>query len=100
MVDVRRQANEVLVVRADQLVLEVHKEVVPQEALGGLMQVRDEAADVAVAAPALAVNCSHKQFSAKRKSRCSGDSLVQSMEPEMAQEDFGHNVSFSHGAPN
>ena len=36
-----------------QLVLEVHEEVVPEEALGGLMQVRDEAADVAVAAPAL-----------------------------------------------
>ena len=53
MMDVRRQANEVLAVRADQLVLEVHKEVVPEEALGGLMQVRDEAADVAVAAPAL-----------------------------------------------
>ena len=40
MVDVRRQANEVLAVWADQLVLEVQKEVVPQEALGGLVQVR------------------------------------------------------------
>ena len=53
MVDVRRQAHEVLTVRADQLILEVDKQVVPEEALGGLMQVRNEAADVVVTTPAL-----------------------------------------------
>ena len=51
--DVRRQAHKVRTVRADQLILEVDKEVVPEQALGGLAQVRDEAADVAVGTPAL-----------------------------------------------
>ena len=51
--DVRRQAPQIVTVRADQLVPEVDEEVVPKQALGGLLQVRDEAADVAVGPPAL-----------------------------------------------
>ena len=55
MVYVRRQAHKILTVRGDQLILEVHGEVVPEKPFGGFVQVRDEAADVAVAAPALGV---------------------------------------------
>ena len=52
MVNVRSQANEVCTVRADQLVPEVDEEVVPRKAFGGLLQIRYEAADVAVVPPA------------------------------------------------
>ena len=52
MVDVRRQANEVCTVRADQLIPEVDKQVVPRKAFGGLLKIRYKAADVAVVPPA------------------------------------------------
>ena len=53
MDDVRGQAHEVFSMRADQLALQVDKKVVPKEALSGLSQVSDVAADTAVGAPAL-----------------------------------------------
>ena len=57
MVYVRRQAHKILTVRADQLILEVHEEVVPEKPFGGFVQVRDEAADVAVAADPIVSAC-------------------------------------------
>ena len=51
--DVRGQAHEVLMMRADQLALQVDKQVVPEKALGGFLQIRNVAAGVAVGAPAL-----------------------------------------------
>ena len=51
MRNVRSQADEVCTVWPDQLVPEGHEEVVPSKAFGGLLQIRDEAADVAVVPP-------------------------------------------------
>ena len=99
MVYVRRQANEILTVRADQLIPEVHEEVVPEEPAGGLVQVRDEAADVAVAAPALGGELLPQAVFSKAKE------LVLRWVPGVSRagngsRNSGHDVSYSHGAPN